>query len=70
MKIRMLNAFIEAEGSEPELAYYTMLILECLKHSKEREDKANAEKEIRAMEELMKIPIEELLKREQDGGSE
>ena len=67
MKVRMFG-MVEAEGTELEMAAYTMMVLDCMKAMKEHEDMKTAEKEASVMEELLRIPIEELLKREQDGG--
>ena len=67
MKVRMFG-MVEAEGTEAEMAAYTMMMLECMKAAKEHEDMKAAEKEVSIMEELMRTPLDELLKREQDGG--
>lgn len=70
MKVRMFNGFVEAEGSEAEMACYTMMILEVMKHLKEDEDRGMAAKEASVIAELMRMPLEELFKREQDGDKE
>ena len=70
MKVRMFNGVVEAEGSEAELACYTMMILEVMKHLKEDEDRGMAAKEASVIAELMRMPLEELFKREQDGDKE
>ena len=70
MKVQMFNGFVEAEGSEAEMACYTMMILEVMKHLKEYEDRGMAAKEASVIAELMRMPLEELFKREQDGDKE
>ena len=70
MKVRMFNGVVEAEGSEAEMACYTMMILEVMKHLKEDEDRGMAAKEASVIAELMRMPLEELFKREQDGDKE
>ena len=70
MKVRMFNGFVEAEGSEAEMACYTMMLLEAMKHIKEYEDRVMAAKEASVIAELMRMPLEELFKREQDGDKE
>lgn len=67
MKVRMFNGIVEAEGTEAEMACFTLMILDVLKRLKEDEDKASAAKEAGIIAEMLKTPIEELIKREQEG---
>ena len=70
MKVVMFNGLVEAYGTEAEVACFTMMVLDVLKRLKQDEDRESAEREAGIIAEMLKTPIEELMKREQDGGNQ
>ena len=65
MKLKVFDAFV-AEGEEAELATYTIMLLDLLKHMKEREDKLDAAREVSAFEKFLNMSFAEMMNLEQD----